>query len=144
MIALFGLGANTRAEAVYPAGFTDGTGVPYLATNDYRLTFSKDQLPPARYFWSLTMYDIDGYLVANPAGIYSVGPSHPPFTTRADGSVVIAIQRTRPTDPTVNWLPSPESGLFRINLRLYGPLTSVLDGSWTPPGVTNLGPGGGA
>ena len=144
VIAIYGLGANTREEAVYPTGLTDGSSVPYLGTNDYRLTFSKQQLPPARYFWSLTMYDGDGYLVPNAAKIYAVGPSHPPFHTRSDGSVVIAIQHTRPSDPDVNWLPAPASGQFRLNLRLYGPDVDVLDGTWTPAGVVNLGPGGGS
>lgn len=144
LIAVFGLGANTREEATYPIGLTDGRGVPYVGGNDYRLTFPAGQAPPVRYFWSLTMYDADGYLVPNPGKRYSVGPSHPPFVTRPDGSVVIAVQHDRPADPMVNWLPAPASGQFRLNLRLYGPRARVLDGSWSAPGVENLGPRGGA
>lgn len=140
-IAVLGLGANTPAEATYPAGVTDGNGVFFVGVNRYRLTFSKEQLPPARYFWSLTMYDADGYLVDNPGDRYSVGPSHPPLLTRPDGSVVIEISRTRPTATDVNWLPPP-SGQFRLNLRLYGPDAAALDGTWQPPRVENLGPGG--
>ncbi len=144
LIAVFGLGANTREEATYPTGITDSAGTPLAGGNDYRLTFPPGQAPPARYFWSLTMYDADGYLVPNPANRYSVGPSHPPFVTQRDGSVVLAIQHQRPDDPTVNWLPAPASGQFRLNLRLYGPRGRVLDGSWSAPGVQNLGPAGGA
>jgi hypothetical protein len=141
LIAAVGLGANTPEEATYPTGVTDGLGVPYVGTNRYRLTFTKATLPPARFFWSLTMYDADGYLVDNPEDRYSVGPSHPPLVTRDDGSVVIEIARTKPRDPTVNWLPAP-SGVFRLNLRLYGPSRAALDGTWQPPPVDNLGPGG--
>ncbi|MCW2778291.1 MAG: hypothetical protein JWN17_2016 [Frankiales bacterium] len=141
-IALVGLGANTREEATYPTGITDGTGALYDGSRDYRLVFSKGQEPPARYFWSLTMYDTDGYLVPNAAGRYSLGPSHPPLRRRADGSVVIDVRHTRPSDPTVNWLPSPASGGFRLNLRLYGPAPQALDGRWAPPGVQDLGPAG--
>lgn len=140
-IATLGLGANTPEEATYPAGVTDGNGVPYVGLNRYRLTFTRASLPPARYFWSLTMYDADGYLVDNPEDRYSVGPSHPPLVTRGDGSVVIEISRTKPSAPDVNWLPSP-GGQFRLNLRLYGPRAAALDGTWQPPKVENLGPAG--
>jgi hypothetical protein len=140
-IAALGLGANTPEEATYPAGVTDGDGIPYVGLNRYRLTFTKATLPPARYFWSLTMYDADGYLVDNPDDRYSVGPSHPPLVTRGDGSVVIEISRTKPTASDVNWLPPP-SGQFRLNLRLYGPRAAALDGTWHPPKVENLGPAG--
>lgn len=138
-IATLGLGANTPQEATYPAGVTDGNGVPYVGLNRYRLTFTKETLPPARYFWSLTMYDADGYLVDNPIHRYSVGPSHPPLVTRPDGSVVIEVSRSAPSATDVNWLPSP-SGQFRLNLRLYGPAPAALDGRWQPPRVQNLGP----
>jgi hypothetical protein len=139
-IALLGLGANTPDEAIYPAGVAAGNGLPYDASHSFRLTLPMGQEPPARYFWSLTMYDTDGYLVANEANRYSLGPSHPPLVRRPDGSIVIEIRRTRPTDPTVNWLPSPASGGFRLNLRLYGPLAAALDGRWAPPPVQDLGP----
>ncbi|WP_309648468.1 DUF1254 domain-containing protein [Nocardioides sp.] len=138
-IASAGLGANTRIEATYPVGVTDGTGVPYVGTNDYRLILAADDLPPVRYFWSLTMYDADGYLVPNAGDRYSIGPSHPGLREQPDGSVVVVMSRTRPSDPTVNWLPSPP-GQFRLNLRLYGPRPAALDGRWTPPPVQDLGP----
>ena len=138
-IALLGLGANTPAEAIYPTGLSDTNGVPYTGSNNYRLTFTKDQEPPARFFWSLTMYDFSGYLVPNATNRYSVGPSHPPFARQADGSIVIAIQNAAPSDPSVNWLPAP-TGQFRLNLRLYGPSQDAIDGVWSPPGVQNLGP----
>ncbi len=141
LIATAGLGANTNAEATYPVGIGDGSGALYSGANDYRLTFAKGEAPPARYFWSLTMYDADGYLVDNPDDRYTVGPTHPPLARKKDGSVVVAIQQTKPTERHVNWLPSPP-GQFRLNLRLYGPRRSVLNGTWLPPGVVNLGPAG--
>lgn len=138
-IAAVGLGANTPEEAIYPAGLTDGTGLPYLGSNAYRLTFERGNLPPVRYFWSLTMYDIDGYLVPNPGDRYSVGTSHPPLARKRDGSIVIVVQPTAPSEKRVNWLPPPP-GPFRLNLRLYGPDRTALDGSWSAPPVRNMGP----
>ena len=139
-VAVVGLGANTPDEAIYPAGIADGSGALYNGANDYRLTFAPGQQPPARYFWSLTMYDIEGYLVPNAADRYSLGPTHPPLIEKPDGSIVVAVQRTKPTEADVNWLPSPP-GAFRLNLRLYGPSKAARSGAWRPPGVVKLAPG---
>lgn len=137
-IAVLGLGANTPDEAIYPAGIADRNGALYDGGNNYRLTFAAGAAPPAKYFWSLSVYDSNGYLVPNPAGIYALGPSHPPLVRKPDGSIVVAIQQTRPVEPKVNWLPSPPSG-FRLNLRLYGPSKAARTGAWRPPGVVEVG-----
>jgi hypothetical protein len=81
------------------------------------------------------MYTLDGFLVPNAARRYAVGDTHPPLVRRADGSVVIAIQRDRPAARDVNWLPAPD-GPFRLSLRIYRPTAAVLDGTWTPPPIT--------
>jgi hypothetical protein len=138
LIAVVGLGANTPNEAIYPSGIADASGALYNGANAYRLTFPPGQQPPAKYFWSLTMYDSNGYLVPNAINRYSVGPSHPPLVRRADGSIVIAIQQTLPAEADVNWLPSPPGG-FRLSLRLYGPSKAARTGVWRPPGVVKAG-----
>lgn len=138
-VAVAGIGANTEEEAMYPVAIADSTGKLFNSANRYRMVFKRGQLPPVRSFWSLTMYDISGYLVANPTNRYAVGSSHPPLVRRADGSVVIDIQRTRPTERGVNWLPSPPSGGFRLNLRLYWPTARALSRAWLPPGVERVG-----
>jgi hypothetical protein len=137
-LAVIGLGANTPDEAIYPTGIADSGGALYSGANDYRLVFPPGDEPPAKYFWSLTMYDSAGYLVPNPTHRYSLGPSHPPLLKQPDGSIVIVIQGTEPTDPGVNWLPSPP-GSFRLNLRLYGPSRAARSGAWRPPGVVKVG-----
>ncbi len=134
LIAIVGLGANTPEEAIYPATLVDSSGALLDGSRDYRMIFPADAMPPARYFWSLTMYDLAGYLVDNPIDRYSLGPTHPPLVTRADGSVVVAIQHDPPTEEGVNWLPSPE-GSFRLNMRLYGPRKAALNWKWRPPPV---------
>ena len=138
-IAQAGLGANTPDEAVYPVALTDRSGALLNSSSAYTLTFARGQLPPEQGFWSLTMYDINGYLVDNRAGIHAVGPTHAGFVKRPDGSVVITVQKTRPSDPRVNWLPPPSGGLFRLNLRLYWPKPSALNGRWKPPAVLRVG-----
>jgi hypothetical protein len=138
LVAVVGLGANTPEEAIYPTGLADSTGQLLTGAKRYRMVFPAGQEPPARYFWSLTMYDLDGYLAPNPIDRYSVGPTHPPLLRSADGAIVIAIQHDEPTEDDVNWLPAP-AGSFRLNMRLYGPRNSALSGDWRPPPVVPVG-----
>ncbi len=134
IIAIAGLGANTPIEAIYPSALADSTGQLFSGAKRYRITFPPGQAPPGKAFWSLTMYDLAGYLVANPTNRYAIGDSHPPLVKRPDGSIVVAIQRDDPRDATVNWLPSP-AGPFRMSLRIYLPERRALTGAWKPPPV---------
>ncbi len=136
-VALVGLGANTRIESTYPVALTDPSGDLLNGANRYRMVFKRGQLPPTAGFWSLTMYDSDGYLVENSAKVYAIGDSHPPLLKKSDGSVVVAIQTAKPTEKNVNWLPAPTTG-FRLNLRLYLPSKAILNRTWKPPPVTKL------
>jgi hypothetical protein len=136
-LAILGIGANTPAESVYPTALADSSGTLLTGASAYRMVFPRGHLPPARGFWSITMYDSDGFLVPNAAHRYSLGPTHPPLARRGDGSVVIAIQRARPAEKDVNWLPSPAGG-FRLSMRLYWPKPVVLRGTWQPPPLERL------
>ncbi len=69
--------------------------------------------PPAR-FWTLTLYDPDGRLVANSVNRY--GFSSQEIVRRADGSFEIVIApRARPG----NWLPTGGVERYVLMLRLY-------------------------
>ncbi len=138
-VAVVGLGANTRAEAMYPTALTDESGQPLQGTRRYRLVFGPGQAPPARAFWSLTMYDSAGYLVTNPERRYAIGSNHPPLRRERDGTILVALQRSRPADPQANWLPTP-AGAFRLSLRLYWPRARALSGRWQPPPVQPVTP----
>ena len=67
------------------------------------LHFPAGQLPPARYFWSLTMYDQSFFLVPNPIDRYALGSHTPGLKRNPDGSLDIYIQQHgagRPRSPT--------------------------------------------
>lgn len=138
VIAQVGLGANTPPEAVYPTALADSSGALLNGAHSYRITFRRGQTPPNRAFWSLTMYDLNGFLVANPQHRYAVGSTHPPLVKQSDGSIVIVLQHSRPAGNGVNWLPAP-SGAFRLSLRVYRPTRAVLDGRWKPPPIERIG-----
>jgi hypothetical protein len=138
-VAFLGLGANTPEEAMYPTALTDANGALLDGAQRYRMVIPKGQEPPGRGFWSLTIYDAAGFLVANPEHRYAIGDSHPGLVRRPDGSIVVVLQRTRPTEAGVNWLPTPP-GAFRLNLRLYQPSARALSGAWQPAPVEPVAP----
>ena len=137
-IAYAGLGANTIEDAVYPTAFTDAEGKPFSSDNRYVLHFDKDQVPPVRGFWSLTMYNEKQAFAANPINRYAIG-DRDKLSFNPDGSLDLYIQRETPgKDKESNWLPAPASGQFTMNLRLYWPKSEVLYGSWMPQGVKQV------
>jgi hypothetical protein len=134
-IAFAALGANTIEDAVYPSLFGDASGESLSADRRYQLHFDKDQVPPVRAFWSLTMYDDRQLFAANPIDRYAIG-DRDKLAFNPDGSLDLYVQRDSPgADKESNWLPTPASGNFTMNLRLYWPKWEVLDGSWVPPPV---------
>lgn len=135
VVALIGLWANTPAEATYPMAAEDEHGRPLDGRHRYALTF--DRPPPARAFWSLTMYDRNRFLVDNPLDRYALGDRTPGLRVGRDGSVTVRLQHRRPRDGATNWLPAPR-GRFLVSLRLYVPRSAALDGGWSPPGIRCL------
>jgi hypothetical protein len=135
IVAMVGLGANQPEDAVYPNNVADADGKPVTGDNRYVIHFAKDQLPPAKAFWSLTMYDAGGFQVANPINRFAIG-DRDDLKYNADGSLDLYIQHDTPGgDKESNWLPSPGSGVLGMTMRLYAPKAEVLDGSWAPPPV---------
>ena len=134
----FFVGANLPEDAVYPNTTKDGDGQLFDAANQYTLTFPQGELPPAKTFWSLTMYDKDGYLVPNAIKRQSISDRSKTKLGK-DGSLTIYIQADSPgPDKEADWLPTPEKGAFKMYLRLYTPEQKVLDDQWAPPAVKRV------
>jgi hypothetical protein len=66
IIARRGLGASPPEDAVYMTAYRDGRGQLLQGGRSYSLRFEKDQLPPAGAFWSVTLYDAEGFPAAIP------------------------------------------------------------------------------
>jgi hypothetical protein len=134
LVTLIGFGANGPKDAVYPSTAIDADGEPLHGSRSYVLRFPKGALPPARDFWSLTMYDDRMFFTENAIGRHAIGDRHA-LKTNADGSTDILIQHETPgPEAQSNWLPAP-SGPFKLMLRLYGPEAQVLENRWSPPKV---------
>ena len=137
--AMAGWGGNDVIEAIYPTAREDADGKPLDGAQRYQMTF--DTLPPAKAFWSITMYDTSydgtaGYLVENPINRYLINSTTPGLVYGEDGSLIITIQHAQSQDAAerANWLPAP-AGPFYLVMRVYWPEQAALDGSWTPPSV---------
>jgi hypothetical protein len=105
----------------------------------YVLTFSKDQIPQAKRFWSVTAYTPQSIeLIDNSADKYDVASYLPGLETAEDGSISIYVARELPAGvPAANWLPVSHRR-FNLMLRVYGPAGSVADNTYIPPGIQRL------
>lgn len=135
IVAQVGLGANLPEDAIYPLNLGDESGKPLDGANKYVLHFDKGFTPPVNAFWSVTLYDNDGFQVANALNRFAVS-SWMPFKYNADGSLDLYFQNESPgKDKEANWLPAPK-GAFNLTMRLYSPKSEALTGKWSAPPVT--------
>jgi len=109
-------------QALYP-GISTTDGKPMNALNDYVIRMSKDELPPAKAFWSATLYDsANGFFIPNDRKKYSVG-ENAGMKLNKDGGIEIHIAAEKPEGgPEENWLPihRRDEG-FDSPMRIYGP-----------------------
>lgn len=116
-----GWGGNPRQDAMY-IGITpeknDGKHVYRLAVRDV----------PVDGFWSISVYNAQGYFEANSFNKYTVNN----ITAQRDATGTIVVQFGGTSDdPAVNWLPVPPGWNYVV--RLYRPRHEILDGHWTFP-----------
>jgi hypothetical protein len=113
-------GGNPEKDALYlnvTPSRNDGATV-------YRLTVGD---VPVDGFWSVTVYNKDGYFTANPQNAYSL--NNITAAKSADGSV--DIQFGGCDGAVANCLPITDGWNYLV--RLYRPRPEILDGSWTFP-----------
>ena len=138
-VTRMGLMANDPVEATYMSLYEDADGNALRGGNRYRLQFKADNLPPAKAFWSVTMYDRDTYsLVDNVIDRYSIGDRTEGIQYSEDGSLTIDISQNTPeTGGLANWLPAP-AGDFYLIMRIYLPEEEVVAQKWEPAGLEIL------
>jgi hypothetical protein len=122
-----GLYGNDLEEAWY--GGYDGVG-----NKPSIVRFAPGKLPPARFFWSMTLYTLpDRFLYANEINRYSIGDRTKGLQYANDGSLTLYVGHVSPgQDKDSNWLPAPE-GPYVIVARVYGPKAELVDGRWALP-----------
>lgn len=84
---------------------------------------------PVDAFWSVTVYNAEGYLEANKLGVNSYNNSS--VKKNEDGSTTIHFGGCE--DGRVNCIPITKGWNYAI--RMYQPRKEILDGSWTFPSI---------
>ena len=122
-----GLYGNSREEAWYGGFVGDGS-------KPSKIRFTADGLPPARFFWSLTLYTLpDRGLYANPQHRYSLGDRSKGLVYGPDGSLTVYLGHQSPGQAhEANWIPAP-LGPYSLVARVYGPEPALLSGQWKLP-----------
>jgi hypothetical protein len=129
---------NRSCETRYYYLDRDATGQRLTGDGEYRITFPAHSLPPARGFWSLTVYDERHSLPADEYGRHSLGSRDPALVFEDDGSLTVTVGRGDATRFTsggtaiANRLTAP-GGEFSLYLRIYWPDDDAISGGWTPP-----------
>jgi hypothetical protein len=132
---LAGFVANVPVEASYLNVSVDGDGKPLTGKARYVIHFDRGGEPKVRAFWSVTMYNPQYNLVANPIDRYSLG-DRSGMKPDADGGLTIFVQKDSPgADRQANWLPAPDGQFFLI-MRTYLPADDIVDQTWQPPKIT--------
>ena len=113
-----GWGGLPQTEAYYTGGPTD------MPMGEYRLT-ARDV--PVDAFWSVSVYDKDGFFKPNDRGAYNVNS----VMAKKDPDGAITVHFGGCEDDRVNCLPIMEGWYYAV--RLYQPRQAILDGSYTFP-----------
>ncbi|KAK6984831.1 DUF1254-like protein [Favolaschia claudopus] len=149
-IGLAGYLLLNSTQAIYPA-YTPAQ--EFFANQTYSVEFFGK--PDVEGFWSLTVYDGEGYLIPNALDRSSLGDRA--NLTYPDGTLVYGngddtdsrsfYMLLQSTDVEVaskwesNWLPTPADGAkFLFNLRFYGPTLSLTDGTHKYPKISAVDP----
>ena len=135
---------NDYHEAVYFIRATDAKGARLDGKHVYTMTFPKGALPPVDRerggFWSLTMYDDDYFMLAEPpngrTNIGTVSLDANELKFGKDGSLTLHLSHQEPPelDARANWLPAP-AHRFALMIRSYVPTEAILDGTYALPDV---------
>ena len=115
-----GWGGLPDAEATYTAVF------PGLPVGEYEITVGD---VPVDGFWSISVYNAEGFFEPNDLGRYSVNDIT--AARNEDGTVTVRLGGCGAG--VENCIPLPEGWNYLV--RLYRPRPEVLDGSWQFPGL---------
>ena len=132
ILAQIGLGANLPEDAIYPLNLSDDTGRPLDGSNKYTLHFEKSATPPVNAFWSVTLYDSEGFQVANPLNRFAVS-SWMPFKYDPDGAFDSLFPDREPRQRQGGQLASRTERGVQFDHAPLRPQVRGADGQMEPP-----------
>jgi len=116
----------------YMGAYQDKDGGWLTGGNNYRLHVPAN--PPAKQFWSVTIYDEKNrQMLINETGRFDVSSRNPAVVKNADGSTDVYVGPAAPKGLENNWIQTkPGEGWF-VLFRFYGPTEKMFDKSWVLP-----------
>ena len=120
----------------YLGAYTDADGDWLDGGRDYTLHVPAD--PPAKLFWSATVYDVETRcLIDNEQQRGDRGSRDPDLVANDDGSVDLLLRaRPRPTGRESNWVQTIPGRHWFSYFRFYGPLEPYFDRTWKLGDIT--------
>lgn len=112
-VARRGLLALPSTETVYWQAVVDDAGQPLDGKCRYALSGG----PVDARWWSVTLYDTRGYLIANPADVWSFNGLQ--AQAAPGGQWRVTVGPDKPGEGV--WLPSDDKQPFHLTLRMYNP-----------------------
>jgi len=116
-----GWGGNPDQDAVY----LNVTPAQNDSATVYRLQVPADV--PVDGFWSITVYNTEGYITPNTLGVYSLNN----YAAKPNADGTVTIQFGGCDESSGNCIPTPEGWNYLV--RLYRPRPEILDSTWTFP-----------
>ncbi len=118
---------------VYIARVDDGDRV-LSGAHEYTIHFDKTKMPPAKAFWSVTLYSAKTAGLVT--GVKRSALSDSNIKKNPDGSIDVIVQSDPPAKNDSNWLPTPKGDAFMVVLRVYSPDDAAA--SWDAPPVKRV------
>lgn len=121
----------------YMGVYQDKDGNWLTGGNNYRLHVPAN--PPAKQFWSVTVYDEKNrQMLINKTKRMDVSSRNPAIVKNADGSTDVYIGPIAPKGLENNWVQTkPGEGWFPL-FRFYGPTEKLFDKNWALPDFEKL------
>jgi hypothetical protein len=126
-------------QAQYPGIGTPDGQPPINAKGHYVIRMIKAQLPPAKAFWSATLYDAKkGLFIANDNYKYSVGENGGMKLDQSGGLEIHIAPKQPEGVPKQNWLPSGgKDEILDVIMRVYAPDIEAMK-TWKAPKAEKL------
>ncbi|TLX72457.1 DUF1254 domain-containing protein [Labilibacter sediminis] len=120
----------------YLGAYKDSEGRWLDGSNSYKLHIPPN--PPAKQFWSLTLYDVDTRCLIKNEQQIADKSSRMDLITNDDGSVDLYFGPEAQEGMEKNWIPTtPNQGFFAY-LRLYAPLEPYFERTWALPDIEKI------
>ena len=120
----------------YLGAYKDSEGNWLDGSKSYKLHIPPN--PPAKQFWSITLYDVDTRCLINNEQQIADRSSRMDLLTNEDGSVDLYFAPKAPEGKEQNWIPTvPNQGFFAY-IRFYAPLEPYFNRTWELPDIEKI------